>query len=262
MVTTRFQAEPYRDRCGLITQTNGDGGDTCARTGNYYFAQGSVPHLKVDIAQLIVNEDYDLVRHPGYPGTPAFWSDTKETSRDQVEAVLLALLQLRQYDLFTKLWRGVIARGFRYQNGDVVSPQMISAYLRAFGASIFWVPVILLCDLLGLVGNALLSCGKLPRWKHETNEFVKSNDPDNVGDDVLFTQHLLFALMNKPSWLAMYAANMVCKKKPENYGNTKLGEKSPIMGALMWYHRADSGGSPIIGEVYRPLVRAYIDERA
>jgi hypothetical protein len=139
---------------------------------------------------------------------------------------------------------------------------MISAYLRAFGASIFWVPVILLCDLLGLVGNALLSCGMLPRWKHETKEFVKSNDPDNVGDDVLFTQHLLFALMNKPSWLAMYAANMVCKKKPENYGNTKLGEKSPIMGALLWYHRADSGGSPIIGEVYRPLVRAYIDERA
>lgn len=255
----------HRDNLGLIVQANGDGGDCAARTGNYYFAHGSVPQFRHEL-QLLINSDGKLIRHPGTATSAPFWSDPQETSRDQTEAVLLTCLQLRQANLFERVWKGNVRFGLMYLNGDLVSPQMHAARIRAsnFGRSVFAVPLLMALDVVGLIGNALLSCGMLPRWKHETREFVASSDADNVGDDVLFTQHLLFALMNGPTPAAMYAANLVRERKPTNYGNTLLDnpEDSPLMGALSWYHRADSGGNPEIGEVYRPLVRAYIDERA
>ena len=47
--------------------------------------------------------------------------------------------------------------------------------------------------------------------------------------------------------------------RPVNLGNTALGEKNPVMGALRWYHRSEFEGeaNPEIAELYRPLIEKY-----
>ena len=127
----------------------------------------------------------------------------------------------------------------KYQNLDFISPIGIGEYIRAFNAK-FLYPVVALTDITLFFGS--LHLVSMARF-----------DPDEVDDN----NHAMTLLQSKDvmptpfSWLALKSYLWL---RPKNMGNSVLGKEDAVQGALAWYHRAESGGNPYIGEaVYQAL---------
>lgn len=126
-------------------------------------------------------------------------------------------------------------------------------------------PVALVADLF-LVFAALASCG--PVWRDDRG-FTKRS-PDDVDDGVLIcTLATCRAIMPTPlSWLA---CKLYGRLRPWNYGcnggveyvNSSVGTTfvtyRPVFGSLRWYFRAESGGSPEIAELWKPICERYFE---
>jgi len=257
----------HRDSLGLIVQADGDGGDTCQRTGMYWFGrfvndgkwlESTSRQFMAEATKLEVGPGI-LVRHPEQPD---FRSDPQSTSRDQQDPLVVALGVLeplspvgKQKQLLNRIFRAHKDRFFKYQNKDIANPQTFGLYIRAFKAK--WAyPFLFLTDL-GLLFNAFVA----PTQRNP-------DDTDDLNHIVRLTQAAI--IMPTPvSWLAR---RLYARWRPPNCGSSIVArhewigrtgvdpsvlpplESNHVMGALTWYFRAQNNGNPEIAETYRPII--------
>ena len=214
---------------------------------------------------------------------PNFWgSDPRNHSRDQMTPVIcyLALLGSTGGDLGKeyrgKLWtllKKCLGRKMFAQNiypnwvdarvdasvkaktPDFLNFDLWGVFARGFVNSL-WFPIAIPFIILGDFFLLLSAMFKVwaPINKDGTLEF-RMPGPDDVDDDNMNNVLMLtqYVYQTPLSWLAR---KIYKKFRRQNLGNTVLGEKSAIMGALAYYHRGPDG-NPEIAELSRPIVERY-----
>lgn len=207
------------------------------------------------------------VRHPD----PSKWySNPDTTSRDQVLPVIAYCAAYEDYPRLWRLFKATAKRGFFAQNliriGDnqttkkIPDPMHLNAaqFIRAGG---WWTaplyPFLLAFDSVELVGTLLSA---LPLHFKDDHWIPRRKNENDVDDNNIVVQHLL-AARYKPTPISELNRYLYSITRPRNFGNTKLGEENPVMGALRWYHRSDYGGTanPEMAELYRPLIEKYFN---
>lgn len=187
------------DKYGLVIQTDGDGGDSGARTGLFYFLntlQGidASYMFQWTLKYVTVSKDpLTLFRNP------VNYTDPKDFSRDQTNPLLMAMGALDLPDLLKSWWKGLIGRWGFYQNGDFAGPQDWGMYFRARKMKLAY-PFLLFSDLF-LVLNSVLRC-------------IYGRDPNNVGDDINHTMMLLQAIVRYPTPISFLARKIYAKLRP------------------------------------------------
>lgn len=248
-----------RDEYNLIVQASGDGGDTAQRMGMYGLAltiedpivYTRYNHLQTTLLLEVAKGTY--VRHPFQPG---FRSDPKQFSRDQHDAVVIYLgaCNAPKAYLYNILINHFKRLG-KYQNADFMNLTTIGVYARALKA--WWLyPLLCFTDLIYIL-NPLF------QW------VSARNNPADVDDNNAIMRHAQAATVMPTigSWLGRKVYRQV---RPKNYGCSGItnvlhpesydyNEINPIMGALVWYHRKESGGNPDIAEAYRPIIEKYFN---
>jgi hypothetical protein len=237
------------DAFHLPVQKDGDGGDTAQRVGTYYFG------IKIRKDLGFLNSEYafhnsqdfnkalgHLEKQPGiFVRHPIQWNEVSDFSRDQQTPLVIAMgMYGEQRPRLKRLFRSHASRFFRYQNKDVASPEHIGFYIRSLRIWMAY-PLLVFSDLFMLLNSFIL--------------ILKGLDKNNVGDDINHTLAVLQARLMMPtpvSWLA----RMLYKLRPNNFGNTKLGETNSIQGAWSWYFRPETGASSF-HELYRPIIKKY-----
>lgn len=224
------------DKFGLIVQADGDGGDCAQREGMWFFVKPSSLELNLNNATIYLQPFSGVwIRHPKYP-------DTKDCSRDQLDPIIMALgknaqnMPISLKDTF----KAHIGRFFFYQNGDWPMLTTPGLYIRAFKAWYLY-PILLALDI-GFLGAAL--------------ENLMRSNPDDV-DDNNNIMRMTQAAQVYPTPLSSLGRKLYALTRKKNNGNIIKGEKNAVMGALVWYHRAESNGNPEIAEAYRPIVEEY-----
>lgn len=223
------------DAHGLIVQSDGDGGDTAQRTGMFYFVYDDRAAFERALDQLEVRPGI-YVRHPYQPG---FRSDPAEFSRDQQRALVIAM---GAYGMRDRLWRMVKAHASRlgkYQNRDILGPSHLGEYIRAFHSRLLY-PVLLVTDT-ALLFNSVRIC-LVYRW---------NSDHSDDNNHVMSLAQSRYVMPTPWSWMAR---KIYKKFRPRNEGNFQKSEPHAPQGALVWYHRAENGGNPLIAETYRHVI--------
>lgn len=223
------------DEYGLIVQGDGDGGDTAQRTGMYYFLHDDREGFERALSQLEVRPGI-YVRHPQQDG---FRSDPRRFSRDQHRPMLIALGKYGMRDRLLNMAKNHALRLGKYQNHDFIGPIGVGEYIRAFDCKSCY-PMLLLTDAFLVWGSiGLISQASL--------------NPDET-DDNNHVMSLLQARETLPTPLGNFAIYLYREHRPNNLGNAVLGKIDPVEGALAWYHRADSGGNPFLGNaIYQAI---------
>jgi hypothetical protein len=264
----------YMDAYAIIVQKDMDGGDSLHREGMYAFAL----KLRKDRAPASANlpepkiEKFEVspgvyVRHPD----PTKWySNPETTSRDQLFPVIAYCAAYEDYPRLWRLFKASAKRGFFAQNWLRVGPgekerkipdpmfMNIAHFIRAGG---WWTaplyPLLFFFDALELTGTVLSA---VPLHFSDDRLIPRLKNGNDVDDNNLIVQHLLAARF-KPTPFSALARYIYSVTRPQNFGNTKLGEKNPVMGALRWYHRSefDGHGNPELAELYRPLIEEYFE---
>lgn len=244
----------YRDKYGLIVQANGDGGDTAQRMGMVGFVPESTT-----IAQQVLHMQATwqlqvapgiFVRHPFQPG---FCSDPTQYSRDQQDSVVLYLGHAGVNNLVLNIFKAQLKRFGRYQNADIPNLTTVGVYARALKASWMY-PILWLTDITYLFSPIF-------QW------VSARNNPADV-DDNNAIMRLLQATYSMPTPFSELGRRLYALIRPKNYGcagvtdvlyseSYNYNETNAIMGALVWYHRKESGGNPEIAEIYRPIIEKY-----
>lgn len=188
------------DENKLIVQTDGDGGDTAGREGDYWFyiglngGIGSIPETQLtfkDVLKLLQVSPGVFIRNPRHnPVTPPdkSWDDPTDFSRDQSIPIILALGENKEYDVLKAMMKQQIKRFGFFQNKDWASPEDVGTYIRAFKAWYLY-PLLLVGDCF-MLGESVVRL------------FAKDGD---VSDDINHTLILLQAQRHFPtpiSWLA------------------------------------------------------------
>lgn len=213
---------------------------------------------------------------------PEFWgSDPRNESRDQLTPVIcyLAFLATRSGDLGKeyrgKLWtllkqclkRYMFAQNIypnwvdprkeevKKKTPDFLNFELWGIFARGFMKTPF-APIALLFVIFGdlfLVLSVLFALFA-PINKDGTLQF-RWPQPDDVDDDNI--NNVLMVSQHTFQTPLSYIARKLYKKfRRENLGNTVLGEKNHIMGALAYYHRGPDG-NPELAELARPIVEQY-----
>lgn len=253
----------HLDEHNLIVQKDGDGGDTAQRMGMIFYAQYiyrklSIPwpvdapyYGAIDTAMVYGHLQFtDGVwrRHPTQ------WNDPADFSWEQHVSIVISLGALKHkmqnfrqdLDATTK---NHIKRLGCYQNlnpckgdwhGDYLFPSRLGTYLRAYD-NILVLPMLLVTDLFLCLGSLGVVFKAFDRGSVDDNSRILM---------LLQTKTCPWYMRTPLSWLAR---KIYCWIRPENKGNTELGEKCHIMGALAYYFREEAGGSPF-DEIYRPII--------
>jgi len=266
------------DKHRLIVQVNGDGGDTAQREGWAWL--GSWVREKLNkpwefkrtisfpqvMALLEDGQSGVLRRHPDQ------WNKPQDFSRDQTIPIVAALGVWNDKQRLQRLWEKTQARNFLAQNGDMLLPEHVNLFQRALGNS----PSILGDGQLGLSVAARISSG--------------GQDMDDVGDDLNLLVMLIMSKIRSSTSISETAVAAYGADRPVNYGcyigsyRAKYGidasaakdtvrarmdqgirsgafkrdpDCPPVLGALRWYFRTESGGNPELAELYAPIIRAW-----
>jgi len=271
----------YIDAYSVIVQKDFDGGDTLQREGMYafgkklrydsgdnkiYLAQPSSRRIaSVDMLDTFEVQPGIYVRHPD----PAMWySNPDTTSRDQLLPVIAYCAAYEDYPRLWRLFKATATRGFFAQNtlrigeneNDHKLPDPMFLNIAQFiRAGSWWTaplyPLLVIFDAYELAGTLLSA---LPLHFKDDHLIPRMKNANDVDDNNIVIQHLMAAVY-KPTPLSELNRYLYSVLRPENFGNTRLGEKNPVMGALRWYHRSEYGGhgNPEIAELYRPLIEKY-----
>jgi len=272
----------YIDAYAVIVQKDMDGGDTLHREGMYAFGK----KLRYSQLENKVYLEVSPVRRPAsageimdkfevapgiyvrHPDPNKWYSNPETTSRDQLIPVIAYCAAYEDYPRLWRLFKAVALRGMFAQNliriGEGETDKKIpdpmhlnlAQFIRAGG---WWTapfyPLLFVFDSIELVGTLLSA---LPLHFKDDHWIPRWRTPSDVDDNNIVVQHLLAAVY-KPTPISELNRYLYSITRPVNYGNTKLGEKNPVMGALRWYHRSEYGGeaNPEIAEIYRPLIEKY-----
>jgi len=219
----------YLDEFGLIVQEDGDGGDTAQRTGMFYYVYHDPEGFARALDQLEISPGI-YVRHPYQEG---FISDPRRFSRDQQRPLIITMGKYGMKDRLWRMLKGHLVRLGKYQNLDFISPIGIGEYIRAFEAKALY-PLLYVMDTFLFIGSLTLA-------------LEASLNPDEV-DDNNHVMTLLQARDVMPTVVGRWAYWAYRHLRPKNMGNFVLGKEDAVHGALAWYHRAENGGNPYIGE--------------
>jgi len=254
----------HTDKYGLPTQANGDANDQLARV-----AMLAIQNTDIKVALTAIHALHVQLRSsPGvyirYVG-----ADPRSTSADQLISVMAAFTIDRFSPPLVDMFIRCIGRfGFAQNTRNTLdgsNSKQIPDFmlLRALPlltrVSKGLYPFAILTDFL-LVLAAIAAVG--PVWK-DGSGFSKRT-PDDVDDNVLILTLIACRtrMVTPLSWLA---CKIYAKFRPWNYG-CALGDPNgqdshhyhPVVGALRWYHRADSGGNPEVAEAVIPFVKEFI----
>lgn len=220
----------YYDSNQLIVQSDGDGGDTAGREGNYWFAH-ALTHIVVinrpQFFEILAKLTYS---RGTYVRNPVHYNDPSDFSRDQTIPLILAMGAQGRTKELKALMKEQYKRATRYQNGDLALPQDWGYYIRGFR---FWplYPVLLLGDLFLLL-NSIIRC------------VAPLFNSDNVSDDINHTLALLQAQYYMPTPFSYVARKFY-----------KYARPGGIQGAWDHYFRPSTGANPF-NELYRGLIEA------
>jgi hypothetical protein len=237
-IASVWNQQLHFDGFGMIVQADMDGGDSCNRLGMYYFGLWCRYHQEQDLfpvamefakkAALLEVSAGKYVRHPD----PLKWySSPDRTSRDQLIPLICA------FGAFGIT--GALKRLFNEMpkvNKDIFGPAHLALFIRAFNWFPLW-PVLWLTDLWMLFGVLI--------------DLYKQRDPNEVDDNNCIIMHL-FAHKFLPTPVSWLARKVYSTFRPKSLG--PVTENNRVMRALVHYHRKESGGSPAIAELYRPLI--------
>lgn len=234
----------------------------------------------VDSQRLLEIEPGIYVRHPD----PLSWvSDPRNVSRDQLTPVICFhtlesytnsrltrnLLRREQQELLKAcLKRYMFAQNIypnwvdprketvKAKTADFITPDLWAVFARAWLKTVWAplaLPVVLFGDFCLIITVLLKVFAPITKDTNDGKFEFRWPGPDDVDDDninnvLMTTQH---AFPTPFSWLARKIYKTFRRK---NLGNTELGEKDAVMGALAQYHRNDN---PELAEIARPLVNKY-----
>ncbi|MES2963164.1 MAG: hypothetical protein V4760_04680 [Bdellovibrionota bacterium] len=234
-ISPEYRDLVHTDKRGLIVQADGDGGDTAQRTGMYYYVHHDPKKFAEALDRLEVAPGI-YVRHPDQDG---FRSDPRRFSRDQQRPLVIALGRYGMHDRLTRMANEHALRLGKYQNLDFISPVGVGEYIRAFDSKLGY-PILLVSDIFLFLGSVQLVV-------------TASFNPDDV-DDNNHVMTLMQARDVMPTPFSLLAMKTYLWLRPENLGNSVFGIDDPVEGALAWYHRAETGGNPALGDaVYQAL---------
>lgn len=268
----------YVDAYALIVQQDGDGGDTLQREGMYAFGKWlryNSSNNSVVITEPPGREDPGKIMNklevePGvfvrHPDPNKWYSNPKTTSRDQIVPLIAYCAAYRDYPRLWRLFKNIAKRGMFLQNTkrageghmEFKVPDTMIARLGLFIRAGGWYtapfyPLLFFTDSIELAGTIL---NQIPIHWEQTNKRFRWKDLRDVDDNNTVIAHLLAAKF-KPTPISWLDRRLYAYTRRLNYGNTRMGETNPVMGALVWYHRASNRGNPEMAELYRPLVLEY-----
>jgi hypothetical protein len=267
----------YFDSYNLPVQRDCDGGDSAQRLGwmwlgiflrnrlgkPWHITPPAALDASVDLLEPKSNGDF--IRHP------LKWNDPKDFSRDQSLPLVAAMGVWSEPTRLDRMWRGVVQRLYRFQNGDLCAPEHINLFRRARALS----PQQL--GDLQLVGSSVART-------------ALGLNLDDVGDDLNHIVSLMIARVRSPTPTVDLAIRIYAKHRPHSYGSylgsyrkaygfaydtsaavmidrMKRGiaggwrpDKNvpPSLGALRWYFRRESNGAPALAELYAPIVQYWL----
>lgn len=257
----------WRDDLGLIVQRDGDAGDCSANTGTYWAARAfnEGPHaylikegrylrdlFQAEVFKLEVLKGI-LVRHPRQEKhkSPSMFS------RDQQDSVVIALGAFEEWPLLRRVWEQHWGRWLRYQNGDWFQPQTVGIYLRAFRVPAY--PILWLTDFALLI-NAFLIFART----------VRAMDNSDDRNHVVRLRQAYEIYLTPIGWIAFASYKRIRPHTPGSSLEKRdawlewRGDVDPralppleddaVMGAFVWYFRAQNGGNPPIAEAYREFI--------
>ena len=237
----------YFDDNELIVQKDGDGGDTAQRMGLYHSFLQMRAMLGISNETLPFSSRFDyldaIIKLQQSPGIwrrhPDQWNDPSDFSRDQMvpNVVAMGFCEATQALKATSL--AFLKRGFLFcQNKDIVSPQLLASFIRAWFWSlssflvILW-PLLVVLDVF-LLFDVILRI------------IVKFFDSNNVGDDLNTTLLVLQAEHSLPTPLSWLARKL--------YGFLPGG----VVESFQWYFRPGTGANAELAEIAKPVIDKYI----
>lgn len=261
--------DSYFDHHGYLTMADGDGGDSCQKTGFYRYIRSikfkdDANFLPKETAKF--EQELDGLECPDKPGyyrrhpdpepisRGGWWRDPCVFSRDQQRSLTIAMGAYGQRKRLYRLTWELIKRFGFYQNTctaefkkkipDVSSPENWAEIFRAFWQAkcywaIFTYPLILIGDAWKILG--ILTA--YPSWK---------NNPDDADDDNLILSTLQ-ARESLPTPLSYLARKLYSKIRPVA-GYTGEDKAIPMRNkvrwhgpysALAWKHREATGAPPL-----------------
>jgi hypothetical protein len=275
---------------------SGDGGDTAAETGRWFFWIWVLKKIEYNFDLLPFSKQIDFenalnqlqVEHAVFVRHPKMWNDPKDFSRDQTTPLVAAMGAYGIHDVLVDLcWKHIKRFGF-YPNGDFASPEHWALYGRALG---LWplIPFFYLGEIS--VALAILkspACLFLLVLSPSTYELINSfvriykghKDFDDVGDDL---NHVVCSLQSRlycptpitqlSKWIyakfrPAYRVKLMGYPAPANPGETvnsvlimkEEGEKvkgSGVQYAFDSYYRESAGSNTEVCELIKPIIARY-----
>jgi hypothetical protein len=243
----------HLDEQGLPMQADGDKNDQLQRIAMIAAAAsltGRNDELSSRCAQALTGS------HQVSPGVYVRYQggSTNNVSGDQLVAALAAhVAAKRTGQVLLMAARCIMRLGFAQNYKDGLSGQeriklpdfMLVRALPLFTrASLLLYPIAIITDFILLLQVAA-ACG--PVWRDDAGFSRRS--PDDV-DDNCTVATLAACRARMPTPASMLAAFAFAKLRPANYGGTPA-----VIGALRWYHRAESGGNPEVAERWEPICK-------
>ncbi|MBC7741807.1 MAG: hypothetical protein H7061_06405 [Bdellovibrionaceae bacterium] len=273
----------YIDAFAVIVQKDMDGGDTLHREAMYAFGKKLLlDHFSNTVSILPASvrrpASEDIISQfevkPGiyirHPDPNKWYSNPRTTSRDQVLPVIAYCAAYEDYPRLGRLFWATAKRGLFAQNvlriadtennWKIPDPMHLNVaqFIRAGGwwTAAFY-PLLFVYDTIELFGTLITA---LPLHLKDDHWIPRWKQPNDVDDNNVVVQHLL-AYYYKPTPISALSRYIYSVTRPSNLGNTLLGEKNAVMGALRWYHRSeyDGGANPEVAELYRPLVEKHFN---
>lgn len=234
------------DDYGLLVTDAGDGGDTARNEWSLMLGLG---HPRLLPALSLFKNDYkELIRNPK---PDIFWSDAKQTSRDQTLHAFTYLASVHKPG-FWKFVRAHLERGLLCQNGDLLWAN-INVITRAAG-NWYLYPLSVLWDI-SLIFGALERIHLLPRWDQDSLQLRFSNDPDDVGDDLNLQMSLVQPGHASPiRWLARMMYKLW---RPKTLGSELPGCLNVAHGCWLWYYRKEESNLLNLSQIWSNNCKKY-----
>ena len=223
------------DSDGLIVQTDGDGGDCAARTGELYTLLAVRERMGISNADWPTPQPFlnalDKLAPGGilvrYPRPENGYNNPSDTTRDQTMPMIIASAYT-QNEMFAIRQAEELDNHFdTFPNGDPAGPAEWGIIDRCRN-DMTW--LIYLGDLQ-LIFSVLTRC------------FI-GLIPSNVGDDINLTLYLLCTMDFRPTWLSKIAVFLYRKLRPRG-----------VQYAFDVYHSPESHANPL-NELARPVIAA------
>lgn len=256
--------EPYRDKWGMITQKDFDGGDASHRTGLFYLGlylnyQDDTNTVKI-IKKSFLKDLNKIKKETGvfirHPDKSKWYSSPENFSRDQTTPLIVALglmgekeevkanlkNVLRNYGFYPntlKNWTNQ-KKVFPLDFQDFAAMSDYASYIRALDYPLLY-PVLMIADSQ-LLGSAVIRV------------IMSHLDQDDSSDDINFTTHLLQSEIVMPTPLSKLA-KWIYKHKLVNYEYPK---STPIFSYWNYYFQHVGHNRPPIDEIFKCPINYYI----